>query len=123
MSNEETRRYSRDEFLEEFFPDDRDKTAIAAGMKQLRAEQRAWRLAEMRRRLGVTQVELAGRMGVSQGRVSAIEHAKPGANELQDPRRLRRSARRPLGDHRRLRRPAARFHRTRHRGSLTSSGD
>ena len=82
MSNEETRRYSRDEFLDEFFPDEADKAAIAAGMGQLRAEQRAWRLADMRRRLGVTQVELAGRTGVSQGRVSAIEHAKPGATEL-----------------------------------------
>ena len=29
----------------------------------------------MRRRLGVTQAEVAGRMGVTQGRVSAIEHA------------------------------------------------
>jgi hypothetical protein len=41
-------------------------------MKQLRAEQRAFRLAEMRRRLGITQ-----------GRVSAIEHAKPGTTELR----------------------------------------
>jgi DNA-binding XRE family transcriptional regulator len=83
VSNAETRHYSSDEFLDEFFPDERDKAAIAAGMEQLRAEQRAWRLAEMRRRLGVTQAELAGRMGVSQGRVSAIEHAKPGATELR----------------------------------------
>ncbi len=52
-------------------------------MEQLRAEQRAWRLAEMRRRLGVTQAEVAGRMGVTQGRVSAIERAKPGATELR----------------------------------------
>jgi len=35
----------------------------------------------MRRRLGVTQAEAAQRMGVTQGRVSAIEHAKPGATE------------------------------------------
>ena len=81
MSNEETRRYSRDEFLDEFFPDEADKAAIAAGMGQLRAEQRAWAWRTSPR-LGVTQVELAGRMGVSQGRVSAIEHAKPGATEL-----------------------------------------
>jgi hypothetical protein len=33
--------------------EDQPKTAITAGMKQLRAEQRAFRLAEMRRRLGI----------------------------------------------------------------------
>jgi len=42
--------YTRDEFLAEFYPDPADKAAIAAGMEQLRAEQRAFRLAEMRRR-------------------------------------------------------------------------
>ncbi len=83
MSNSEFRHYTREEFLGEFFPDAEDKAAIAAGMEQLRAEQRAWRLAEMRRRLGVTQAEVAARMGVTQGRVSAIEHAKAGATELR----------------------------------------
>ncbi|MGH3155118.1 MAG: helix-turn-helix domain-containing protein [Streptosporangiaceae bacterium] len=75
--------YTREEFLGEFFPGPADKAEIAAGMEQLRAEQRAWRLADMRRRLGVTQAEVAQRMGVTQGRVSAIEHAKPGATELR----------------------------------------
>jgi DNA-binding XRE family transcriptional regulator len=75
--------YTREEFLGEFFPDPVDKAELAAGMEQLRAEQRAWRLAEMRRRLGVTQAAVAARMGVTQGRVSAIEHAKPGATELR----------------------------------------
>jgi hypothetical protein len=72
MSSSEFDHYTRDEFLAEFYPDPADKAAIAAGMEQLRAEQRAFRLAEMRRRLGITQ-----------GRVSAIEHAKPGATELR----------------------------------------
>jgi len=72
MSSSEFRQYTRDEFLAEFYPDPADKAAIAAGMDQLRAEQRAFRLAEMRRRLGITQ-----------GRVSAIEHAKPGTTELR----------------------------------------
>jgi DNA-binding XRE family transcriptional regulator len=75
--------YTPEEFLGEFFPDPADKTAITAGMEQLRAEQRAWRLAEMRRRLGITQADVATRMGVTQGRVSAIEHARPGATELR----------------------------------------
>jgi DNA-binding XRE family transcriptional regulator len=79
----EFRNCTREEFLGEFFPDPGDKAPIAAGIEQLHAEQRAWRLAEMRRRLGSTQAEVAGRMGVSRGRVSAIEHAKPGATELR----------------------------------------
>jgi len=72
MSSSEFHHYTRDEFLAEFYPDPADRAAIAAGMEQLRAEQRAFRLAEMRRRLGITQ-----------GRVSAIEHAKPGTTELR----------------------------------------
>ena len=83
MSSTEFHRYTHEEFLGEFFPDAEDKAAVAAGMEQLRAEQRAWRLAEMRRRLGITQADVAARMGVTQGRVSAIEHAKPGATELR----------------------------------------
>jgi hypothetical protein len=43
-SSSEFRHYTRDEFLAEFYPDPADKAAIAAGMKQLRAEQRAFRL-------------------------------------------------------------------------------
>src|SRR6516225_581723 len=55
MSSSEFHHYTRDEFLAEFYPDPAEKAAIAAGMEQLRAEQRAFRLAEMRRRLGITQ--------------------------------------------------------------------
>ncbi len=83
MSSSDFHHYTRDEFLAEFYPDTADKAAIAAGMEQLRAEQRAYRLAEMRRRLGITQADVATRMGVTQGRISAIEHAKPGATELR----------------------------------------
>ena len=83
MSSTEFNHYTRDEFLGEFFPDPADKAAITVGMDQLRAEQRAYRLAEMRRRLGITQANVAASMGVTQGRVSAIEHAKPGTTELR----------------------------------------
>jgi hypothetical protein len=58
MSSREVHHYTRDEFLAEFYPDPDDKAAIAAGMKQLRAEQRAFRLAEMRRRLGIRSAGL-----------------------------------------------------------------
>ena len=83
MNAEEFRSYTRDEFLDEFFPDSGDRAAIAAGMERLRAEQRAYRLAEMRRRLGFSQAQVATRMGVTQGRVSAIENARPAATELR----------------------------------------
>ncbi|HET9898246.1 MAG TPA: helix-turn-helix transcriptional regulator [Streptosporangiaceae bacterium] len=83
MSGEDFRSYTREEFLNEFFPDTEDRAAIAAGMEQLRSEQRAYRLAEMRRRLGFSQSQVADRMGVTQGRVSAIENAKRGATELR----------------------------------------
>jgi DNA-binding XRE family transcriptional regulator len=79
LSSSEFHRYTRDEFLAEFYPDRAGKAAIAAGMEQLRA---FW-LAEMRRRLGITQAQVAARMGITQGRVSAIEHAKPGTTELR----------------------------------------
>ena len=75
----EFRHYTREEFPGEFFSAPEDMAEIAAGMEHLRA----WRLAEMRRRLSITQDEVAERMGVTQGRVSAIEHAKHGATELR----------------------------------------
>jgi DNA-binding XRE family transcriptional regulator len=83
MSSEEFHSYTRDEFLDEFFLDAGDRADIAAEMEKLRAEQRAYRLAEMRRRLGFSQAQVADRMGVTQGRVSAIENAKSGATELR----------------------------------------
>jgi hypothetical protein len=46
-------------------PDPADKAANA-GIEQLRAEQRAFRLAEMRR-LSITQAQVAARMGITQG--------------------------------------------------------
>ena len=76
MSSSEFHHYTRDEFLAEFYPDPADKAAIAAGMEQLRAEQRAFRLAEMRRRLGITQTQVAARMGITQGCVLARAHSE-----------------------------------------------
>ena len=49
-------------------------------LAQTRAAQQAYidghRLAERRRALGLSQSEVAGRMGVSKGRVSQIEHGE-----------------------------------------------
>ncbi|MFD0556650.1 helix-turn-helix protein [Stackebrandtia endophytica] len=50
--------------------------AVAEGVAQLKAEIRAYRLAETRRRMALTQSEVAERMGVSKGRVSQIENGE-----------------------------------------------
>jgi DNA-binding XRE family transcriptional regulator len=42
----------------------------------LRAEQRGYQLAQLRRNTGLTQAQVAAVMGVSQARVSQIEHGK-----------------------------------------------
>ena len=47
MSSSEFQHYNRDEFLAEFYPDPADKAAIATGMEQLRAEQRAFRFGHL----------------------------------------------------------------------------
>ena len=45
----------------------------------------------MRRRLGITQAGVVRHPGVTQGRVSAIEHAKPGTTELRNRPNVKRS--------------------------------
>jgi DNA-binding XRE family transcriptional regulator len=78
-----THGYDRDNFLNEFFPDADDRREVEEGAERLVAANRAHRLAEMRRRLGLTQAEVADRMHVRQERVSAIERAKVDASELR----------------------------------------
>ena len=46
------------------------------GRAALRAEQRGYQLALLRKNTGLTQVQVAAAMGVSQARVSQIEHGK-----------------------------------------------
>ncbi|HEV2376956.1 MAG TPA: helix-turn-helix transcriptional regulator [Streptosporangiaceae bacterium] len=67
-------------FLREFFPDKAGD--VEAGAAALLARIRAHTLAELRTRLGLTQVEVAGQMGVPLDRVVAIELAEPGATEV-----------------------------------------
>ena len=47
--------------------------AFAAAVSAMLDEARGWRLAEMRKRRGMTQEQVAARMGVSVARVSQIE--------------------------------------------------
>ena len=44
--------------------------------EELRAEQRGYQLAQLRKGAGLTQAQVAAVMGVSQARVSQIEHGK-----------------------------------------------
>jgi DNA-binding XRE family transcriptional regulator len=78
-----THSYDRDSFLDEFFPEADERSQVEAGAQQLVNQSRAHRLAEMRRRLGLTQAEVAERMHVRQERVSAIERAKVDVSELR----------------------------------------
>jgi predicted XRE-type DNA-binding protein len=63
-----------------FTPD--EEAEMAAGREQLLSQIRACKLAEIRRNQGETQVTVARRMGVTQARVSAIEHGKVGRAEV-----------------------------------------
>lgn len=47
----------------------------AAAVDRLRGEIHAWRLAELRRSLSLTQRDVAEEMGTSEPRVSQVEHA------------------------------------------------
>jgi DNA-binding XRE family transcriptional regulator len=53
-----------------------------ADMERLRAEIRAYRLAEIRREQSLTQKDVAMSMGVSAPRVSAIEHGEADRTEV-----------------------------------------
>jgi len=78
-----THGYDRDTFLSEFYPEATDRAEVEAGAQNLINVSRAHRLAEMRKRLGLTQAEVAERMHVRQERVSAIERAKVDTSELR----------------------------------------
>jgi DNA-binding XRE family transcriptional regulator len=78
-----THSYDRDGFLTEFFPEPEEREEVEAGAEHLINISRATRLVEMRKRLGLSQAEVAERMHVRQERVSAIERAKVTASELR----------------------------------------
>jgi len=54
-----------------------ERVAEREGNKeQIRAEQRGYQLAQLRKNAGMTQASVAVAMGISQARVSQIEHGK-----------------------------------------------
>lgn len=52
------------------------EAAVDAGKRQMLAEVTGHRLAEIRRARGLTQQQVADRMGVTKGRVSQIERGR-----------------------------------------------
>jgi phage shock protein A len=68
-------------FVEEFYPG--QAAEVDAGAAALLARNRARTLAEQRTRLGLTQTEVAERMGIGQDQVAAIERAEPGTTDVR----------------------------------------
>src|SRR5580704_6689690 len=66
---------------EEFFPG--QAAEVEDGAAALAVRNRARTLAEERTRLGLTQTEVAQRMGVPQEQVAAIECAEPGTTDVR----------------------------------------
>jgi phage shock protein A len=65
----------------EFYPG--QAAEIEAGASALVARNRARTLAEQRTRLGLTQTEVAGRMGIGPDQVAAIERAESGTTDVR----------------------------------------
>jgi hypothetical protein len=74
-------RYTSESFAREFFPGTAGQVRAAAASLAARTLPRP--PGQLRRQSGVTQAELAERLGVRQERVSAIERADPGAAEVR----------------------------------------
>jgi Helix-turn-helix len=74
-------RYTSESFGGEFFPGSTGPVRAAAATLAARTLPRP--PGQLRRQAGVTQAELADRLGVRQERVSAIERADPGAAEVR----------------------------------------
>jgi phage shock protein A len=66
---------------EEFYP--AQAAEVDDGAAALAARNRARTLAEQRTRLGLSQTEVAQRMGVPQDQVAAIERAEPGTTDVR----------------------------------------
>jgi DNA-binding XRE family transcriptional regulator len=68
----------RDELVEQVGGEE----VVAAGKQELLAAVIGHRLAEVRKRRGLTQQEVADRMGVTKGRVSQIEQGKVSGQDV-----------------------------------------
>jgi predicted XRE-type DNA-binding protein len=77
---------------------------VELGEARMLAQVRAHRLAEIRKRRGLTQRDVAPEVGVTVGRVSQIESGDISGIDVLGP--LRHRHRRPAGNRRQLRRRA-----------------
>jgi DNA-binding XRE family transcriptional regulator len=78
----EVKRWRDTDHLERAVETAGGRDAFDAAMGQMLAETRGWRLAEMRKRRGMTQEQVATRMGVSVARVSQIESGDVSTQEV-----------------------------------------
>ena len=69
----------RDEHIERV-----GREEFEAGKEQMLAKARGWRLAEIRRRRGMTQAQVAARMGVGKSRISQIEKGRVSTRDVLD---------------------------------------
>jgi DNA-binding XRE family transcriptional regulator len=69
----EVRRWRESGHLERAVETAGGKEAFDAAVGKMLDEARGWRLADIRRRRGLTQEQVANRMGVSVARISQIE--------------------------------------------------
>jgi DNA-binding XRE family transcriptional regulator len=67
----------RDEHIERI-----GRQEFEAGKEQMLAEARGWRLAEIRRHRGLTQSQVAERMGVGKSRISQIERGRVSTRDV-----------------------------------------
>jgi DNA-binding XRE family transcriptional regulator len=58
------------------------EAAVETGKEELLAAAIGHRLAEVRRARGLTQAQVAGRMGVTKGRISQIEQGKVSGQDV-----------------------------------------
>ncbi|MEU8081004.1 helix-turn-helix transcriptional regulator [Catellatospora citrea] len=78
----EAKRWRDTDHLERAVDSAGGRDAFDAAMGAMLDEVRGWRLAEMRRRRGLTQEQVAERMGVSTARVSQIESGDVSTREV-----------------------------------------
>lgn len=58
------------------------ESAVASGKDELLATVRGHRLAEIRRNRGLTQQDIADRMGITKGRISQIEQGSVSGHDV-----------------------------------------
>jgi DNA-binding XRE family transcriptional regulator len=78
----EVRRWRESGHLERAVETAGGREAFDAAIGQMLDEARGWRLGEMRKRRGLTQEQVATRMGISVARVSQIEGGDVSTQEV-----------------------------------------